>query len=67
MAEYHVACGMNSINAGILDPKNPDKWRAKSDVTDEVVKAAAQYLLEKNVSMKFNYNGKKYRILVEEM
>lgn len=66
MAEYHVGCGLAGIYAGTLNKKK-DRWVNKSDVTDEAVSAVAQYLLEQEVSLKFERAGKNYRLRVEEL
>ena len=65
MADYRVGCGAFGIYAGILD-KTGQKWKTKSDVTDEAVSAVAQYLLQEDKSLLFDYRGKKYRMSVEE-
>lgn len=65
MSEYHVGCGITAIYAGTLNKKG-DKWTRKSDVTDEVYVAVAQYCIEHNESMTFNYAGKRYRLEVKE-
>lgn len=64
MANYHVGCGITGIFAGTLN-KRGDMWVNKSDVTDEAVSAVAQFLLEHEEAMKFNYQGKRYRLAVE--
>lgn len=64
MANYHVGCGITGIFAGTLNKKG-DMWVNKSDVTDEATAAVAQFLLEHEASMKFNYQGKRYRLAVE--
>lgn len=64
MAEYHVGCGIASIYAGTLNKKG-DKWLNKSDVTDEAFWAVAQYCLEHNEGMSFDYCGKRYRLEVK--
>lgn len=66
MAEYHVGCGAFGIYAGTLKP-NGIEWRNKSDVTDEAISAAAQYLLQHDESMEFTYKGKRYRLGVAEV
>lgn len=66
MAEYHVGCGIAGIYAGRLD-KSGERWAAKSLVTDEVVSAAAQYLLQNDLVMEFDCREKHYRIAVEEV
>lgn len=66
MAEYHVGCGAFSIYAGTLKP-NGIEWRNKSDVTDEAISAAAQYLLQHDESMEFTYKDKRYRLGVIEV
>lgn len=65
MANYHVGCGITGIFAGTLNKKG-DMWVNKSDVTDEATAAVAQFLLEHKASMKFNYQGKRYRLAVEQ-
>ena len=42
-------------------------WLHKSDVTDEAFNAVAQYCLEHNEAMNFNYKGKRYRLAVTEI
>lgn len=66
MAEYHVGCGAFGIYAGTLKP-NGIEWRNKSDVTDEAISAAAQYLLQHDESMEFIYKDKRYRLGVAEV
>lgn len=66
MAEYHVGCGAFGIYAGTLRP-NGIEWRNKSDVTDEAISAAAQYLLQHDESMEFTYKDKRYRLGVAEV
>ena len=66
MAEYHVGCGVFGIYAGTLN-KNKNMWLHKSDVTNECLDCAAQYLLEQEKSMLFTYNGKRYALKVEEI
>jgi hypothetical protein len=63
MPEYHVGCGLCGIYAGVLNKKGDD-WKSKSDITDEAMAAVAQFLLEQKKSMKFEYHGKEYRLLV---
>lgn len=66
MADYHVGCGITAIFAGTLNKKK-DRWINKSDVTDEAFRAVAQYCLEHDEAMNFDYQGKKYRLCVEEI
>ena len=66
MAEYHVGCGVFGIYAGTLKP-NGIEWRNKSDVTDEAISAAAQYLLQHDEVMEFTYKDKRYRLGVAEV
>lgn len=66
MAEYHVGCGAFAIYAGTLNSKNKTLWQNKSEVTNEAVSAVAQYLLQEDISMKFKYKGKWYKICVVE-
>ena len=63
MAEYHVGCGITGIFAGTINKKG-DAWMNKSDVTDEAINAVAQFLLEHEEAMEFNYQGKRYRLAV---
>lgn len=46
IAEYHVGCGAFGIYAGTLKPKNKNMWRNKSEVTDEVLCAARDYMVQ---------------------
>ena len=64
MAEYHVGCGITGIFAGTIN-KTSTMWVNKSDVTDEAISAVAQFLLEHEEAMEFNYQGKRYRLAVE--
>ena len=66
MAEYHVGCGITAIFAGTLN-KEGDMWLHKSDVTNELFNAVAQYCLEHNEAMTFNYKGKRYSLAVTEI
>lgn len=66
MAQYHVGCGAFGIYAGTLKP-NGIEWRTKTDVTDEAISAAAQYLLQHDESMVFTYKDKRYRLGVTEV
>lgn len=66
MTEYHVGCGAFGIYAGILN-KNKTMWKNKSDVTNEALDAVAQYLLQENVVMDFNYKNEKYCLKVEKV
>ena len=66
MAECHVGCGITRIFAGTLNKKG-DMWLHKSDVTDEAFNAVAQYCLEHNEAMNFDYRGKRYRLAVTEI
>lgn len=63
MAEYHVGCGAFAIYAGTLDKKG-NLWRTKSEVTSEAINAVAQYLLEHEEAVKFDYQGNSYRLEV---
>ena len=66
MAEYHVGCGIAGIYAGTLQPRNKTIWRNKSNVTNEALSAAAQYLLFGKKEFRFQYEGKWYAMRVEE-
>lgn len=66
MTQYHVGCGITAIYAGTLNKKG-DMWLNKSVVTDEAFSAVAQYCLEHDEVMNFDYNGKRYRLLVSEI
>lgn len=66
MVEYHVGCGAFGIYAGTLN-KNKTMWVNKSECTDEVISAAAEYLIENNMTFKFAYNDKKYILKVEKL
>lgn len=45
MAEYHVGCGAFGIYAGTLNSRNKRMWQNKSEVTDEVLCAARDYMI----------------------
>jgi len=64
MTEYHVGCGAFGIYAGTLNSKNKSLWQNKSDVTHEAVSAVAQYLLQEDKSLLFDYRGNRYRLSV---
>lgn len=66
MSEYHVGCGAFGIYAGTLN-KNKTMWKNKSEVTNEALDAVAQYLLQENMIMNFDYKDKKYCLKVEEV
>lgn len=66
MAEYHVGCGAFAIYAGTLNGKNRNLWQNKSEVTDEATSAVAQYLLQECKVMRFEYQGKQYKLCVVE-
>ena len=65
MAEYHVGCGITGIFAGTLNKKG-DMWVNKTKVTDEAVRAVAQYLLEHGEKLLFKYRGRKYELAVSQ-
>ena len=67
MAEYHVGCGAFAIYAGTLNSRNKNLWQNKSEVTDEATAAVAQYLLEHDESMFFEYKGEKHKLCVMEV
>ena len=66
MNKFHVGCGIIGIYAGKLN-KEKTMWVNKSDVTDEAIMAVAQFLLEHEEAMEFNYQGKHYRLAVEPL
>ena len=45
MAEYHVGCGAFGIYAGTLDSRNKNKWKNKTEVTDEAIEAVRNWLV----------------------
>lgn len=65
MAQYHVGCGIAAIYAGIK--YNDGSWKSKSAVTDEVIGAAAQFLLDTKQNVTFTVNGKRYKLSVNEI
>lgn len=46
MAEYHVGCGVFGIYAGVLNSKNKEQWRNKTECTDEAICAVRDYMVE---------------------
>lgn len=65
MAEYHVGCGVFGIYAGTLEPRNKNLWRNKSEVTNEVLSAAAQYLISNEKEFRFTYGDEYYVMCIE--
>lgn len=63
MANYHVGCGITGIFAGTLN-KTGNMWNNKSDVTDEAIRAVAQYLLENKEMLQFKYKEQEYTLAV---
>ena len=59
MAEYHVGCGAFGIYAGRLNPKG-DMWVSKSEVTDEVLISAFDYLYGNKKEFIAEVDGKEY-------
>lgn len=65
MADYHVGCGLAGIYAGTLN-KNGDRWLHKSDVTNETLCAAAQYLMDNQTEFRFRLKDKWYTMKITE-
>ena len=65
MADYHVGCGLAGIYAGTLN-KDGKRWRNKSDVTNEALCAAAQYLLFQGLHFRFEHKGNWYVMTIYE-
>ena len=63
MTEYHVGCGFAGIYAGRLN-KNKDMWVNKSDVTDEVLNCAFDYLYTNKKEVRAKVNGKEYAMRI---
>lgn len=59
MAEYHVGCGAFGIYAGRLNKKG-DMWVSKSEVTDEVLSSAFDYLYYNKKEFIVKVDGKEY-------
>lgn len=59
MAEYHIGCGAFGIYAGILN-KNKNMWVSKSEVTDEVLSSAFDYLYGNKKEFIAKVDGKEY-------
>ena len=62
--KYHVGLGVFGIYAGIL--KNKEEWKDKSEVTREAIDAVAGFLLINEKESRFEWQGKKYVMRVEE-
>lgn len=43
MPEYHVGCGLAEIYAGTIS--KPGLWKSKSPVTEEAIRATAEYMM----------------------
>jgi len=68
MSKFKIGCSplTNEIFAGNV-LKN-GMWGAKKhNVTDTAVGAVAQYLLQKDEELQFNYEGKKFALRVVEL
>ena len=63
MTEYHVGCGMLGIYAGRLNKKG-DQWLSKSDVTEEVLNSAFDYLYTNKKELRAKVNGKEYAMRI---
>ena len=61
--EYHVGCGLFGIYAGRLN-KQKNMWVSKSDVTQEVLNCAFEYLYTNKKEVRCNVNGKKLVMLI---
>lgn len=59
MTEYHVGCGIFGIYAGRLNKKG-DQWLSKSDVTEEVLNSAFDYLFTNKKEIRAKVKGKEY-------
>lgn len=65
MAEYHVGCGLFGIYAGTLNKKG-DMWINKSDVTEEVLDSAFQYLFTNEKVFIAKVEDKEYVMKIDE-
>lgn len=63
MAEYHVGCGITGIFAGTVNKKG-NMWINKSDVTQEVLNAAFDYLFVNEKEIKATVDGKSYAMRI---
>lgn len=63
MAEYHVGCGIARIYAGTLNKKG-DMWVNKSDVTQEVLNCAFEYLYSNEKEIRATIDGKRYAMRI---
>ena len=59
MTEYHVGCGIFGIYAGRLNKKG-DQWLSKSDVTEEVLNSAFDYLYTNKKEIRAKVEEKEY-------
>ena len=59
MAEYHVGSGVAGIYAGRLN-KNKNMWVSKSNVTNEVLNSAFDYLYVNKKEFIAEVDGKEY-------
>lgn len=63
MAEYHVGRGIAGIYAGTLNKKG-DMWVNKSDVTDEVLNCAFEYLYINEKEFRATINDVEYAMRI---
>ena len=63
MTEYHVGCGIFGIYAGRLNKKG-NQWLSKSDVTEEVLDSAFDYLYTNKKEIIAKVDGKEYAMRI---
>lgn len=63
--KYSIGCGNFGIYAGILKP-NDREWKDKTEVTLDAMGAVAQHMVEHPGVFRFEYQGKKMVLKVED-
>lgn len=63
MGKYHVGCGIERIYAGTLNKKG-NMWVNKSDVTQEVLNCAFDYLYANGKQLIVTVDDKRYAMRV---
>lgn len=63
MADYHVGCGIAGIYAGTLNKKG-NMWVNKSEVTQEVLNCAFEYLYLNEKEFRATIDDKRYAMRI---
>jgi hypothetical protein len=67
MEEFKVGCSPLTSEIFVGTVSKTGLWGKKHNVTDTVVGAVAQHLLQKDEELRFQYKGKKFALRVVEV